>query len=165
MKYALLAGIAVFAMLAASCGDDDDGGSGTPTATESSPTATPAYNPTPSGSIDAANVCGGNPDPATGDQLVVTAPLPSDEVTSPMQVTGMIAVFEAQFNIAIKDAGGNDIATASGMSSEGQTLAPFSESVPFTVTERTPACVWVFDFSAADGLPSMVHQVPVYLLP
>ncbi len=82
-----------------------------------------------------------------------------------MQVTGMIAVFEAQFNIAIKDAGGNDIASAPGMSSEGQTLAPFAESVPFTVTERTPACVWVFDFSEMDGEPSMVHQIPVYLNP
>jgi hypothetical protein len=148
LKYALLAGIAVFATLSASCGDDDDAGSATPT-----------------GSIDASNVCGLNPDPATGDQLQVTAPLPSDEISSPMLVTGMIAVFEAQFNIAIKDAGGNDIATAPGRSSEGQTLAPFSESVPFTVTERTPACVWVFDFSERDGEPSMVHQIPVYLLP
>ncbi|MEK7248357.1 MAG: hypothetical protein AAB092_07785, partial [Chloroflexota bacterium] len=72
LRHALIAGIAVFAMLAVACGDDDD--DATPTTTTGSPTATAVYNPTPSGSIDAVNVCGGNPDPATGDQLVMTAP-------------------------------------------------------------------------------------------
>lgn len=141
LKYLLLVGIAVFAMLAVACGGgDDDAGSATPTptTTDSSPTATSVYNPTPTGSIDAVNVCGGNPDPATPAQVQVTSPGPGDMVTSPLQITGLIAVFEAQFNIAIKDAGGNDIVTSPGMSSEGQTLAPFSVSVPFTVTAETP---------------------------
>lgn len=167
LKYLLLVGIAGFAMLAVACGDDDDAGSATPTptATNSSPTATAVYNPTPAGSIDAVNVCGANPDPATPAQVQVNSPGPGDMVTSPLQITGLIAVFEAQFNIAIKDAGGNDIVTSPGMSSEGQTLAPFSVSVPFTVTAETPACLWVYDISEADGTPSMVHQVPIYLEP
>lgn len=163
--YAALVAVGLLALLAAGCGDDDNGGTGTPTATVASITPSPTYNPTPTGSINAANVCQVNPDPALPDQLQITAPGPSDEVTSPVQITGLIAVFEAQFNIAIKDAGGNDIATAAGHSAEGQTLAPFSESVPFTVSERTPACIWVFDYSPRDGSPSMVHQIPVYLLP
>lgn len=167
VKYALIAALAAFAMLAIACGDDDDDeATATPTSASSATVSpTPTYNPTPTGSVTLIDVCGVNPDPATPDQVQVTAPGPSDEITSPMQVTGLVAAFEAQFNIAIKDAGGNDIAAVSAMSSEGQTLAPFSVSVPFTVSARTPACVWVFDFSEADGDPFMVHQVPVYLLP
>lgn len=170
MRFARIVALVFFASLATlavACGDDDNsGGSETPTTTtSSSPTPIPTYNPTPTGSIDAVNVCGLNPDPATGDQVQITSPGPSDQVTSPLQVTGLIAVFEAQFNIAIKDAGGNDIATAAGHSAEGQTLSPFSESVPFHVTAETPACVWVYDISEADGSPSQVHQIPVYLEP
>lgn len=161
----LIAGVAVLAGLAIACGDDDSGGSATTSATPASPTPTPTYAPTPSGSVTLQNVCTANPDPATGDEVVVDSPGPSDMVTSPLQVTGKIAAFEAQFNIAIKDAGGNDIATAAGHSSEGQTLAPFSESISFSVSQETPACLWVFDFSAQDGQPSMVHQVPIILEP
>lgn len=166
MKHVMLATVAAIALLVVACGDDDNTPA-TPTVTTSpnASTSTPTRAPTPTGSVDATNVCGVNPDPATPDQVQITAPGPGDMVASPLQVSGLIAAFEAQFNIAIKDSGGNDIATAPGHSQEGQTLAPFSESVPFTVSEETPACVWVYDISEADGSPSMVHQIPVYLEP
>jgi hypothetical protein len=167
MRTLALLALCFVAALAAACGGDDSGGSATPTMTPTpaSPTPTPTYAPTPTGSVTLQNVCTANPSPATADQVIVDSPGPSDMVTSPLHVTGKIAAFEAQFNIAIKDAGGNDIASAAGHSSEGQTLAPFSESVPFTVTTETPACVWVFDISEANGQPIMVHQVPVLLEP
>jgi hypothetical protein len=166
----LLGLVTAFVMLAVGCGGDDSGGSPTATVTATAsptptPSPTPTYNPTPSGSVDAVNVCGVNPDPAKPDEVQVTSPGPSDQVTSPLVVTGLISAFEAQFNIAIKDSGGNDIATAPGHSAEGQTLAPFSESVPFSVTKETVACVWVYDISAANGEPINVHQIPVYLEP
>jgi hypothetical protein len=37
--------------------------------------------------------------------------------------------------------------------------------VPFTISAQTPACLWVFQFSAKDGTPSMVEQVEITLLP
>ena len=55
------------------------------------------------------------------------------------------------FQITIYDAQGNEIVDQFAMSNEGQTLAPFSESVPFTVTQATPACLWVYEISAQDG--------------
>jgi Immunoglobulin-like domain of bacterial spore germination. len=126
-------------------------------------TATVAHTATPS---PIANVCQTNPSPATSDQTVVNQPTPGDQVTSPLTVSGQIAAFEAQFNIAIKDAAGNDIATVPDVfSSQGQTLAPFSTSVPFTVASQTPACLWVFDLSAMSGLPVQVVQVPITLMP
>lgn len=169
MKYALLAALLTLAVLAVACGDDDDEATSTPTqaatptATAASPTATASGTPT--ATATAADVCGENPDPATDQQVQVDSPEPGDEITSPLQATGLIAVFEAQFNIALKDAGGNDIASSSAMSSEGQTLAPFSVTLPFTVSERTDACLWVYDISENDGQITMVYQVPVVLLP
>jgi hypothetical protein len=169
LKRLLIAATVVLAALTLSCGDDDDEatatptGVATPTATVSSPTPTAAGTPT--ATATETDVCGENPDPATDEQVQVDSPEPGDEVTSPLQARGLISVFEAQFNIALKDASGDDISSSSAMSSEGQTLAPFSVSLPFTVSERTPACFWVYDISEADGSIQDVYQVPVVLLP
>jgi hypothetical protein len=37
--------------------------------------------------------------------------------------------------------------------------------VPFTVTQETDACLWVYEASARDGQPIHVLQVPVRLQP
>ncbi len=179
MKYLMMAALAGLVALGVACSSDDTTSSSqtatpthspsasatsTPHATATAtPTATVAHTATPS---PIANVCQTNPSPATSDQTVVNQPQPGDQVTSPMTVSGNINAFEAQFNIAIKDAAGNDIATVPDVfSSQGQTLAPFSTSVPFTVASQTPACLWVFDLSAKDGSPAQVVQVPIMLVP
>lgn len=160
---ATLACLLVLLTLAA-CGDDDED-SGTPTAS-ATPSATTSAAATAAASPTPQDVCLTNPDPATPDMNVVDSPAPFDEVTSPIQITGQISVFEAQFNITIYDAQGNQIADQPAMSNEGQTLAPFSASVAFSVTEETPACIWVYDISNADGVTLMdVVQIPVTLLP
>lgn len=168
---ATLACLLVLLSLAA-CGDDDDDDTTTPTAfatattSATTPAATTAAATTAAPSPTLARICLPNPDPATPDVNNVTAPQPFDQVTSPVQITGQIAVFEAQFNITIYDAQGNTIADQPAMSNEGQTLAPFSASVPFTVSTATPACIWVYDISNADGVSQQdVVQIPVTLLP
>jgi hypothetical protein len=178
MRYLMLTALAGLVALGVACSSDDNT-SGTQTATAThppavsarampttSPTATPvatvANTATPS---PIANVCQTNPSPATSAQTVVNQPQPGDHVTSPVTVSGQINAFEAQFNIAIKDAAGNDIATQPGHSQQGQTLSPFNESVAFTTATQTLACVWVFDLSAMDGSPIQVVQVPVTLVP
>jgi hypothetical protein len=159
---------------AAACADDDEEATASPTSVVTGtatvtpspgPVTSPATaSPTPTASI--TNVCGTNPDPATPQEAVITAPVAGAQVSSPLMVSGTIAAFEAVFHISIKDAQLNDIASQPGMSSEGQTLAPFGESVPFTVTAPTAACVWVFQFSAMDGTtPINVTQIPVTLAP
>ncbi len=110
-------------------------------------------------------VCQPNPDPATSDLLVIDQPTAGESVTSPVTISGQIAAFEAQFNITIFDVAGAQISDVSAMSAEGQVLSPFSEDVDFSVAEETPACIWVYDVSEADGSPIHVGQIPVTLSP
>jgi len=137
-------------ILLSACADDAEA----PTGDEATPTP------------DAlATICGRNPDPATDDLVRVNAPLARDAVSSPLTVQGRIAAFEATFELTLFDAGGNVLGEEVGMSSEGQTLAPFAEDLPFSVIDETPACLWIYEKSARDGSPVHVVQIPVLLLP
>jgi len=158
MKYGLLLAATCAVALVLACNGNGDGVDVTPGATVS-----PApQSPTPTGQPD---VCLPNPDPATPDLLVVDEPNAGDTVTSPVTISGQVLAFEAQFNITIFDSAGTTLADVSGTSAEGQILAPFSEDVSFSVTEETPACIWVYDVSEADGSPVQVGQIPVTLSP
>jgi Immunoglobulin-like domain of bacterial spore germination len=119
-------------------------------------------SPTPTA---APSVCQPNPDPAPAGVAVVDSPAAGDSVTSPVTVSGRFLAFEAQFNITIFDAAGAKIVDAPAHSEEGQVLSPFSLDVPFSVTVATPACIWVYDLSAADGSIIDVVQIPVTLEP
>ena len=161
----------------AACGDDDEADTETATPASTTATTTAAASPTTLPTTPAVattgavtptppDVCAPNPDPATPDFNVVTAPAPFDQVTSPVQITGQISAFEAVYQVTIYDAQGNEIVDQFAMSDEGQTLAPFSVSIPFLVSQATPACIWVYQLSAEDGVtPLNVVQIPVTLLP
>ena len=156
-------------LLIACGGDDETTGDGTPGASATR-TANPTQRPTeaaePTGTPDPlATICAENPDRGNADVVQVDEPLVGDLVTSPVTVRGKVAAFEATFKITIYDAAGATIADVTGMSQEGQTLAPFEVEVPFSVTQETPACLWVYEASARDGLPIHVLQIPVMLQP
>ena len=112
-------------------------------------------------------VCQTNPDPATLEFQVIDEPNADDTVTSPVTISGRIIANEAVFSVTIYDAAGGTIVDTSGMNEQtdvGQ-LAAFSIDVPFSVTEETNACIWVYDVSGADGSPIHVGQIPVTLSP
>jgi Immunoglobulin-like domain of bacterial spore germination len=166
VKTLLILFIGLGLILSAACGDGNEDTGPDPTATATSArTSTPAGTaPTPtSNGLD--DVCADNPDPATDETTQVDEPLEDDQVTSPLAVRGRVAAFEATFKITLFDEDKNELADVTGMSSEGQTLAPFEEEVVFSVTEETPACLWVYEGSARDGQPINVVQIPVILIP
>ena len=168
MKYVPLLVALAAAFTLAACGDDDATGEATPTPSAEAtatpePSDAPTETPVPETPTPYTGVCTENPDPADPEVLQLEEPDNNAEVTSPILVRGVILAFEAQFLIALKDADGNDITVVSGRSSEGQTLAPFQEEVPFSVERETDACLWVYDESAADGSIINVAQVPVKL--
>jgi hypothetical protein len=98
--------------------------------------------------------------------IVVSAPLPNAQSTSPLAVSGQARVFEAVVSLALKDAGGATIVAGTTQTQAGApALAPFAAALSFNVTGVTPACLWVFEASARDGSPVNVVQVPLTLLP
>jgi len=163
MAKLLLALTLAFVALLIAC-ENGDGGGVAPTMD-----VTPAVtvSPQPEGETPTVmpEVCQPNPDPAAADVVQVDAPSADESVTSPVTVSGRIAAFEAQFNITIFDASGDLIVDIPARSEEGQVLSSFSEDVAFSVTEDTPACIWVYDLSPRDGSPIDVVQIPVTLMP
>ncbi|HEV8573715.1 MAG TPA: Gmad2 immunoglobulin-like domain-containing protein [Dehalococcoidia bacterium] len=166
----LLISLALPALLAfvACSGDDENNGDQSP---DGDGTVTHTTAPTlddngPTSTLDPlAMVCAENPDPANDEQVQVDEPLGGDPVSSPLTVRGRVAAFEATFQITIFDASGKVLGDTQGMSSEGQTLAPFEEEITFSVTQETPACLWVYEKSARDGASIHVLQTPVRLVP
>ena len=162
--FLLLLMLPALALLAA-CGDDNEPATtASPTRTIASSAATASAEPSSTTDV-LTTVCGDNPDPATDDVNQVDIPNAGDEVASGFRVQGRIRAFEATFRITIFDAAGNAIADETDMSSEGQTLAPFQRDVTYSVSQETPACLWVYESSARDGSPINVRQIPLILLP
>ena len=165
-RYALLAAVAILglALLAVAC-DGDEGPQPTPTAT---PTPSPTATPMPTPPLQDACQTRPNPDPVTPDFQEIDTPLPGDAFNSPVTISGRIVAFEGTFQVTIFDAQGNELADTFGMSM-GQAdigmLDPFTIDVEFSVSQPTPACIWVYEQSARDGSPIHVGQIPVLLLP
>ena len=116
----------------------------------------------------ARGACGPNPSPpnAADPAVRATAPAAGARAGSPLRVSGQARVFEAVVSLELKDAAGRTIARSSTQAAAGApVLAPFSATLPFTVTRESPACLWVFEASARDGSPRNVVQVPLTLLP
>src|SRR6266581_1842078 len=183
MKILSLIAIPCFTLaLVAACSSSDETASPSPspsttrttsTATPTALTSTPAAltaaatasPPAAATTAAAANVCATNPKPGTPDTVKVDSPAAGTTITSPVTVTGQILAFEATFRVRIYDATGNVLADEQAMSAQGQVLSPFSKAVTFSVARQTPACLWVFELSAAGGSPANVAQVAVTLQP
>jgi hypothetical protein len=123
-----------------------------------------AAETTPAPSLH-TNVCPSNPDPATAEEVVISSPIAGATVTSPLSVQGDAAAFEAVIELRIVDGSFNELAALSGMTDEGQTLAPFEETLDFTVATQTDACLEVYMLSAENGSTINVAQVPLVLSP
>jgi len=132
-----------------------------------SPTQTPAGpSPTPAGTA-VPNVCKTNPSPVNpaDPNIIVRSPEQGAVVRSPLLITGLARVFEAQFNVTLYGELGGVIAETTGMAEQGQVLSPFEVELTFAVAREQPACLWVYDLSAKDGSRMDVVQVPIALAP
>jgi len=170
---ALLAASLLLVFVAVACGEAEvPSPTATPTAQltpSPSPTQTPGAveaSPTPAGTA-VPNVCATNPSPVNpaDPNIIVRSPEPGTVVTSPLRITGLARVFEAQFNVTLYGELGGVIAETTGMTEEGQVLSPFEVELTFAVSRGQPACLWVYDLSAKDGSRMDVVQVPIALAP
>ena len=160
----ILAVVAIALLALAACGDDDEATAPTSPGAPAVTTQTPDSDGGSGTPIP--NVCLFNHNTATDAVLILHRPSRLSEVTSPLIVTGE-AHFEATLQIAIYDADGKVLPEASGMALQEEIgVSPFFiQGIEFTVAEPTPACLWVYEQSARDGIPINVGQVPLVLLP
>jgi len=135
-----------------------------PSPTQTPGTAGPSPTPAPTA---VPNVCKANPSPVNpaDPNIIVRSPEPGTVVRSPLRITGLARVFEAQFNVTLYGELGGVIAETTGMAEQGQELSPFEVELTFAVGREQPACLWVYDLSAEDGSRRDVVQVPIALAP
>lgn len=146
MKYALVAA-ALIALAFVACGGGDD--DSTP-----APTVPPALE----------EICIEGASAAGEDVIQVAAPQAGDQISSPLRVSGNIDALDGRFWIAVVLADGSHVIDYPGDGGETEgTLAPFSEEVPFTVTEPTDACLWVYRQDTPE--PDDAVRVPIVLIP
>lgn len=120
------------------------------------------------GGVVYANACPPNPSPPdAGDpSMILEAPAEGARVTSPVTISGQARVFEANVRITIYDRDGDELVDTFTTAEEaGPTLAPFSESVAFSVTSEQAGCIRVWEESAEDGSARNVVQHEVTLAP
>lgn len=93
--------------------------------------------------------------------ILVESPLPGQQVTSPLRVTGTANTFEATFEYDL-DLGDERIAHHFVTATSGSgTRGTFDFSVPFS--REGAAVLTVFEVSAEDGSRIHERRVPVYL--
>ena len=98
--------------------------------------------------------------------ILVESPLPFEQVSSPLRVTGTANTFEATFQYELAAASGKILAKHFVTASSGNGVrGTFDVKVPFTVTAAGPGTLTVYENSAANG--KRVNQVvlPVQLEP
>jgi germination protein M len=97
--------------------------------------------------------------------IFVDDPAYGAPATTPVQVRGVAAVFEAQFNWELANWDGLIVAEGSAMTDNGMGWGNFEFTIPFTVDQREFGSLIVFDYSARDGTMENIREHPIWLTP
>ena len=96
--------------------------------------------------------------------ILVEAPLPFAEVSSPLRITGTANTFEAAFTVNVTDAEGLIVYGEPAMATSGSgTRGTFDVTATFEVPRPGLGAVIVFEESAEDGQPVNVVEIPVQM--
>jgi hypothetical protein len=96
--------------------------------------------------------------------ILVESPLPFEEVSSPLQITGTANTFEAAFIVNVTDGEGLIVYDEPAMATSGTgTRGTFDVTATFEVPRSGVGSVIVFESSAKDGSQINVYEVPVQL--
>ena len=94
--------------------------------------------------------------------ILVESPLPFEEVSSPLRVTGTANSFEAVFQLNVTDGEGLIVYDEPQMATSGTgTRGTFDVTATFEVPRPGVGAVIVFEYSAKDGSPIHLVEVPV----
>jgi hypothetical protein len=137
------------------CNGDGGGGDGD---------ASPEASPTAAGS-PGPGVCLPNPDPSTPDTAVVDTPAVDEEIAGPVIVRGKIKAERAVLKISIYDEDGSLLVDTQTTSVTPGFLSAFENTLPYSVLDPTPACLWVYEVAEDGETFFNITQVPITLLP
>lgn len=112
-------------------------------------------------------------DPLTRDDfedlrptILVDSPAWGEEVSLPLRLTGVAAVFEAVFQAGVYTTEGEVLAEPPFlMTDQGMGWGSFDETLQVSVAETTPAVLRVWEESARDGSEQYVREYPLTLVP
>jgi spore germination protein GerM len=94
--------------------------------------------------------------------IFVESPAVGDTITSPVRVHGTANTFEAVFEAQILDSTGAVIAEAHVMATSGTgTRGTYDFTLEFENPSGEPVTLVVFDYSAKDGAPENVVEIPL----
>lgn len=94
--------------------------------------------------------------------ILVESPLPFEEVTSPLRISGTGNTFEASFVVNVTDGDGLIVYDEPAMATSGTgTRGTFDVTATFEVPREGIGAVIVFELSAKDGSQINVVEVPV----
>lgn len=127
------------------------------------PTATAAATPFPTASPQPPT-----PTPPGGPAAItVSQPQAGAEVRSPVRVQGTAMVFEANVQIVVRNAQGQEVGQGFTTATAGAPeRGDYNASIPFTLSGgRQNGTVEVFSHSPRDGAVISLVRVPVVLLP
>lgn len=125
---------------------------------KASPEPTASASPTPTAQPSSVV------DPASSDNIIVTAPLRGDAVQSPITVAGKARVFESALSIRLKDASGKVLVTQAVTTKAGEVgqFSDFQSSLPYLKpVAGAQGTVEVFTKSAQNGSEEDLIQIPV----
>lgn len=89
-----------------------------------------------------------------------------DSVSSPVTIAGTANTFEATFMVRIVTDSGEMLTEQVVTATSGSgTRGTYEATIPFEVTAETPGKLVVFEYSARDGTPINVVEIPVTLGP
>lgn len=98
--------------------------------------------------------------------IFIDSPAWGATAQSPLLVSGIANVFEAQFRIELLDSSGNSLADASAMATCGTGCwGEFAERIVYTIAETQWGTLRIYEPSAKDGSPTNVVEYRVRLTP
>lgn len=153
LPLALAIALAVAMLACNGNGANDDDGDASP---EASPTVEGSPGP---------GVCLPNPDASTPETAVIDTPQPDEEIAGPVDVSGSIKSDRGVLKVSIYDEGGSRLVDTQTTSATRGFLSHFEIALPYSVTEETSACLWVYEVAEDGVTPFNITQVPITLLP
>lgn len=84
-------------------------------------------------------------------KIFIDVPKEDEVIGNPVVINGQAEVFEARFNIRIKDANGKILGEAMAMTQEGQTMSPYTVNLSYATSTTEFGLIEAFDYSQKDG--------------